>query len=128
MTKIDTGTDDLHLDIADGIALFTFTRPDRRNALSGPMLAAFGAGLARVETDPAVRCVVVTGAGGAFCAGGDVKGFAERIALASAPVAAQGATLFTSTPNSLTKSVEPGKRDFPIGVDKTGRPVTVNEN
>lgn len=52
----------------------------------------------------------------------------ERIALASTPVAAQGSTLFTSTPNSLTQSVEPGKRDFPIGVDKTGRPVTVNEN
>lgn len=82
MTKIDTGTDDLHLDIADGIALFTFNRPDRRNALSGPMLAAFGAGLARVETDPTVRCVVVTGAGGAFCAGGDVKGFAEGSARA----------------------------------------------
>jgi hypothetical protein len=52
----------------------------------------------------------------------------ERIALASAPVASPGASLYTTTPNSLTKSVEPGKRDFPIGVDKNGAPVTINEN
>jgi hypothetical protein len=52
----------------------------------------------------------------------------ERIALASIPVVAAGSALFTGTPNSLTVSVEPGKRDFPIGVDKLGRPVTVNEN
>jgi len=52
----------------------------------------------------------------------------ERIALASTPVASAGATLYTSTPNSLTTKVDPGKRDFPIGVDKTGRPVLINEN
>jgi hypothetical protein len=52
----------------------------------------------------------------------------ERIALASVPVASPGASLYTTTPNSLTKSVEPGKRDFPIGVDKNGAPVTINEN
>jgi hypothetical protein len=52
----------------------------------------------------------------------------ERVALASTPIAATGSTLYTNTPNSLTASVEPGKRDFPIGVDKTGNPVTINEN
>ena len=52
----------------------------------------------------------------------------ERVALASTPIAATGSTLYTSTPNSLTASVEPGKRDFPIGVDKNGNPVTINEN
>ncbi|MPY91918.1 MAG: enoyl-CoA hydratase [Acidimicrobiia bacterium] len=52
-------------------------RPARRNAMSGEMLAGLASALADVERDPAVRCVVLTGAGGAFCAGGDVKGFAE---------------------------------------------------
>jgi 2-(1,2-epoxy-1,2-dihydrophenyl)acetyl-CoA isomerase len=42
------------------------------------MLTALGTTLARVEADDAVGAVVLTGAGGAFCAGGDVKGFAER--------------------------------------------------
>ena len=52
----------------------------------------------------------------------------ERTALASTPIASPSTALFTSTPNSLNKTVEPGKRDFPIGVDKNGRPVLVNEN
>src|SRR5215468_2545797 len=51
-------------------------RPDRRNAFSQAMVSALGAVLAQVETDDAVGCVVLTGAGGAFCAGGDVKNMA----------------------------------------------------
>ena len=58
--------------------MLTMNRPERRNALSDQMLAALGATLAQVEADDAVGAVVLTGAGGAFCAGGDVKGFAER--------------------------------------------------
>lgn len=52
-------------------------RPARRNALSEDMLAAMGRVLADVEVDDDVGCVVLTGAGGAFCAGGDVKAMAE---------------------------------------------------
>ncbi len=85
MATIDTGTDHLHAELSDGVAVFTFNRPDRRNALSGEMLAAFGDQLAKAEKNPEVRCVVVTGAGGAFCAGGDVKGFAEGAARADGP-------------------------------------------
>src|SRR5258708_8150008 len=48
-------------------------RPDRRNAFSEAMVSALGAVLAQVEIDEAVGSVVLTGAGGAFCAGGDVK-------------------------------------------------------
>lgn len=61
---------------SDGIALITLNRPDSLNAMGGqlmPMLAGF---LADCSTDRAVRCVVLTGAGRAFCAGGDVKGMA----------------------------------------------------
>jgi 2-(1,2-epoxy-1,2-dihydrophenyl)acetyl-CoA isomerase len=76
MTAIETGTQDLRAEIDDGVAVITMNRPDRRNALSEAMLSALGAVLAQVETDDAVGCVVLTGAGGAFCAGGDVKNMA----------------------------------------------------
>jgi 2-(1,2-epoxy-1,2-dihydrophenyl)acetyl-CoA isomerase len=52
-------------------------RPERRNALSREMGTGLQAALRDCETAPDVRCVVLTGEGGAFCAGGDVKGFAE---------------------------------------------------
>jgi 2-(1,2-epoxy-1,2-dihydrophenyl)acetyl-CoA isomerase len=58
------------------VAVITMNRPERRNAFSQAMMTAMGAVLAQVETDDAVGCVVLTGAGGAFCAGGDVKGMA----------------------------------------------------
>jgi 2-(1,2-epoxy-1,2-dihydrophenyl)acetyl-CoA isomerase len=76
MSAIDTGTDDLLARIDDGVAILTMNRPERRNALSGPMLDAMARVLADVEVDDSVGVVVLTGAGGAFCAGGDVKGMA----------------------------------------------------
>jgi 2-(1,2-epoxy-1,2-dihydrophenyl)acetyl-CoA isomerase len=78
MTELDTGTDDLRARVDDGVAVLTMNRPERRNALSQAMLSALMTVLAQVETDDAVGCVVLTGAGGAFCAGGDVKGMAAR--------------------------------------------------
>ena len=77
MSKIDTGTDHLQAELNDGVAVLTLNRPEARNALSGEMTAALQATLASVETDPAVKCVVLTGAGKGFCAGGDVKGMAS---------------------------------------------------
>jgi 2-(1,2-epoxy-1,2-dihydrophenyl)acetyl-CoA isomerase len=74
---LETGTNDLTAYVEDGVAVIAMNRPERRNALSAAMLTALSATLAACETDPAVACVVLTGAGGAFCAGGDVKGMAE---------------------------------------------------
>ena len=59
-----------------GIATLTMNRPEARNAMSGDMIAALLEALPRLGADNSVRCVVLTGAGSAFCAGGDVKGFA----------------------------------------------------
>ena len=77
MTEHDTGTDHLRATVEDGVGTITMDRPERRNALSGEMLGALARTLASFETDDDVGCVVLTGAGGAFCAGGDVKGMAE---------------------------------------------------
>lgn len=77
-TTIDTGIDSDHL-LAyeeDGVAVLTLNRPEARNAMSGDMNAALARALDHAERAPSVRCVVLTGAGGAFCAGGDVKGMA----------------------------------------------------
>ena len=69
-------TDQLIETFEDGVATLTMNRPEARNALTGEMQAALAEAVQRVAYDPKVRAVVLTGAGGAFCAGGDVKGFA----------------------------------------------------
>jgi 2-(1,2-epoxy-1,2-dihydrophenyl)acetyl-CoA isomerase len=77
MRTIDTGTEDLLAVVDDGVATLTMNRPQRRNAMSGAMNEALARTLAEVEVADDVGCVVLTGAGGAFCAGGDVKGMAS---------------------------------------------------
>jgi len=70
---------DAHLlvDIRDGIAVMTMNRPERLNALSQDMIDRAIDTLERVATDPAVGCIVLTGAGRGFCAGGDVKAMGD---------------------------------------------------
>lgn len=76
--SIETGSEHLHCEIDDGgVAVITMDRPERRNAMTGDMMSGLALSLREVEIANDVRCVVLTGAGGAFCAGGDVKGFAE---------------------------------------------------
>lgn len=64
----------------DGIATLTLNRPARLNALSAPILDGLLEALPRLETDPAIGVIVLTGAGRAFCSGGDVKSMAEATA------------------------------------------------
>jgi len=68
---------DLLETVKDGVAVLTMNRPDRLNALSGEMLDAMLEALPRLADDPNVGCIVLTGAGRGFCAGGDVKAMAE---------------------------------------------------
>ncbi|MEJ6592924.1 MAG: enoyl-CoA hydratase-related protein [SAR86 cluster bacterium] len=76
MSTIDTGTNDLLASLENGVAVLTLNRPEARNAMSGEMNAALQTLLADLELNPAVKCIVLTGAGKGFCAGGDVKGMA----------------------------------------------------
>ena len=73
-------TDQLIEKIEDGVATLTLNRPEARNALTDEMQAALQEAIPRLAGDRAVRAVVITGAGRAFCAGGDVKGFAAATA------------------------------------------------
>ncbi|MGK0359725.1 MAG: enoyl-CoA hydratase [Bradymonadia bacterium] len=68
-------TDLIVWQVTDGVATLTLNRPDRRNALSSGLIQAIRAQLAQAKDDPAVRAIVLTGAGErAFCAGGDLAG------------------------------------------------------
>jgi 2-(1,2-epoxy-1,2-dihydrophenyl)acetyl-CoA isomerase len=71
-------TQDLLESFEGGIATLTMNRPEARNAFSREMMDALSEALPRLANDPAVRLVVLTGTGAAFCAGGDVKGFAKN--------------------------------------------------
>ena len=55
------------------VLIVTMNRPEARNALSGPMLALLRQAWDQVDSDPRIRVAVLTGAGGAFCAGADLK-------------------------------------------------------
>ena len=77
-TTIETGTDDLLAHEEEQVLTITLNRPAARNAMSGEMNDALAKTLEYGEGAPNVRCIVLTGAGGAFCAGGDVKGMAAR--------------------------------------------------
>jgi 2-(1,2-epoxy-1,2-dihydrophenyl)acetyl-CoA isomerase len=73
---IDTGTNDLLASLSEGVLTLTLNRPEAKNAMSRPMVEALGKQLALAELDTAVKCIVLTGSGNGFCAGGDVKGMA----------------------------------------------------
>ena len=75
-TQIETGTTELLAALDEGVLTLTLNRPEARNAMTGVMTAALAEVLAHAELDPAVRCIVLTGAAGAFCGGGDVKAMA----------------------------------------------------
>jgi 2-(1,2-epoxy-1,2-dihydrophenyl)acetyl-CoA isomerase len=68
---------ELLYDVKDRVATITLNRPDKLNAFTGPMITAWAEGLARAQADESVNVVVVTGAGRAFCAGGDVARMGE---------------------------------------------------
>ena len=65
---------ELRLERYGATARITLNRPAAMNALSGPLCEELARALGQIERDPAVRVVVLTGAGRAFCAGADLKG------------------------------------------------------
>ena len=76
-TEIQTGTEQCLAYEENSVAVITLNRPQSRNALSKEMLGGLERALDHAERSPSVRALVLTGAGGAFCAGGDVKSMAS---------------------------------------------------
>jgi 2-(1,2-epoxy-1,2-dihydrophenyl)acetyl-CoA isomerase len=70
----------LTLERAAGVATLTLNRPDAYNALNLPLGRELFDAALTLDEDPEVRCIVITGRGRAFCAGGDVKDFVDNLA------------------------------------------------
>lgn len=66
--------------VSEGVATITFSRPAVMNALDADMIRSFRETCERAAADPAVRVIVLRGAGPAFVAGGDVAMFRDRVA------------------------------------------------
>jgi enoyl-CoA hydratase/carnithine racemase len=75
--RIDTGTEQVLGRIEDRVAVLVLNRPDARNALTLEMKQALAHWIPALGADPEVGCVLLTGAGSAFCAGGDTKKMAR---------------------------------------------------
>lgn len=88
---LDTGTEQLLASLEDGVAVLTLNRPETRNALGDTISPALRRMIARLRDEPDARCVVITGAGNAFCSGGDVKGMAGGENRPDAPKTLEGA-------------------------------------
>ncbi len=67
----------IKFDIAEAIATLTLNRPERKNALDLSIRDEIGDAVAKVRSDEAVRALILTGAGGDFCAGGDIRSMAS---------------------------------------------------
>ena len=78
MAELETGTNDLLVRVEGHVAILSFNRPERRNALSDTMYDGFARVLPAIAEREDIRVLMLTGEGGAFCAGGDVKAMNER--------------------------------------------------
>jgi enoyl-CoA hydratase/carnithine racemase len=74
---VDTGTDQLLCRVEERVAVVTLNRPKARNALSMELKDALYRVVPKLEADVGVGCLLLTGAGTAFCSGGDTKVMAE---------------------------------------------------
>lgn len=66
---------------AGGVGRLTLNRPDQRNALTGEMMALLGEKLREMDADPAIRCIILDGAGDHFVAGGDLHAWSPLLAM-----------------------------------------------
>src|SRR3954454_25260159 len=75
---IDTGTNELLCQIRDRFAIITLNRPEARNAMSGNLTPALRNMIKTCGENPEVGALLITGAGTAFCASGNVKGMGSH--------------------------------------------------
>jgi 2-(1,2-epoxy-1,2-dihydrophenyl)acetyl-CoA isomerase len=79
MADASVGVSPVLLEVADGVATITFNRPEAMNSLDIATKEALLAAVRQAADDPAVRCVVLTGTGRAFCVGQDLKEHVELL-------------------------------------------------
>ncbi|MFC5973500.1 enoyl-CoA hydratase/isomerase family protein [Halomarina salina] len=96
------------LDVDDGVATVRLNRPERRNALSPDVIAGVTDAFEDLQARDDVRCVVVTGSEGVFCAGGDIESMGER----ERTTAADAVERITDSAHDLVETVA----TFPLPV------------
>ncbi len=107
---------DLRYEVAGTLATITLDRPDARNAYSGEMVRSLVAALDAAEADDAVRCVILTGEGKAFHAGGDLKQMRD------------GAGMFAGGPVKLRRQYIDGIQTIPRRLAQFDKPIVAAIN
>lgn len=97
-----TSSSYIELHVHDGIAILALNRPEVRNAIHDDMRTELMDALDRVNRDEAVRALVLTGHGKAFCAGGDIRAMQQRMQAPAGDVAYNGWARQQRTHHALT--------------------------
>lgn len=93
--------EELIYEVSDHIATITLNAPDRMNTISGPMLDGLSQALLKADADPEVRCVILTGAGRAFCAGLNLESATKGEGIGSGAVSSAHLDLRNTPPTIL---------------------------
>jgi len=93
--------EELIYEVADHVATVTLNAPDRMNTISGPMLDGLSQALLKADADPEVRCVILTGAGRAFCAGLNLESATKGEGIGSGAVSSASLDLRNTPPTIL---------------------------
>src|SRR5690606_21852798 len=109
---------DLEYSVKDHIATILLNRPEKLNAFNPAMLKAWQESLRSAQADPEVRVVVLTGAGRAFCSGGDTGRMAERAADKETP----------DSPISAKESLRAGPQGVALAVQALEKPLIAAVN
>lgn len=107
-----SGTDPILFEQRGHVAVLTLNRPETRNALSGEaMFAAFEQLFERIDADLGIRSAVLTGAGSAFCSGGNVAEMRERTGM------------FAGSPGQITRNYRDGIQRIPRAFQRLRVPI-----
>jgi enoyl-CoA hydratase/carnithine racemase len=90
----------------DGVRLVRMNRPDKKNALTQPMYAEMTRALREAEASAAIRCVVLAGGPGAFCAGSDISDFQKRAEGGLKPITVDFLHALIRNPKPLLAAVD----------------------
>lgn len=111
---------DVLFELEDGVAVITLNRPDRLNAFSAEMGRGLGEAYRRCDRDDAVRAVILTGAGRAFCAGADMSAGADTFAQRDSGTASEfSASPIDPAPWEVRKPVIAAMNGHAIGLGLT---------
>jgi enoyl-CoA hydratase/carnithine racemase len=113
----DAGFREIAFEVVDRVAVLTLNRPDSRNLISHEaMIAEIEAACARVNADTGISCLVITAAGTAFSAGGNVKDMADR------------ADMFGGSPVEVARGYRHGIQRIPLAIDAVEVPTVCAVN